>query len=109
MPERVRTDNAIQHDGAISFDKASFHNCAYTDRILGGAGRVLGRAKGAPISAFSTGDNLLFDILFSSLPSNQFRVLVTTAVTNNNNNNKREKEENGGVMYGLQTFSRYPE
>jgi len=63
IAERRRTDKAIQHDGAMFFDKASFLNSEYTDRILGGAGRVFGREKGAAISPFSTGDNLDFDII----------------------------------------------
>jgi hypothetical protein len=49
----------VSHAGAPTFlADASCLNRLYTDRILGGAGSVFGRAKGALMSAFNEDDSL---------------------------------------------------
>lgn len=49
----------MSHAGVPTFlADASCLNRSYTERILGGAGRVFGRAYGALMSAFSEGESL---------------------------------------------------
>jgi len=49
----------VSHAGVPTFlANASCLNRSYTDRILGEAGSVFGRANGALMSAFSEGESL---------------------------------------------------
>jgi hypothetical protein len=70
---KQRTERASHGADPTFFAAASVRRRSYTERMCGGAGRVLGRAKGAAMRAFSAGES--FDmriyILYIEISVNQ--------------------------------------
>jgi hypothetical protein len=54
---KQRTERASHGADPTFFAAASVRRRSYTERMCGGAGRVLGRAKGAAMRAFSAGES----------------------------------------------------